>query len=164
VAGHWYRASDCNSALALLSDGHTKERIKAQYFLGKAQSEQGDWDAGISALSTAHALCQQETVSFSGDIRAALLSARKRAWEAGAAERAAALQVLRDQMGSIGASLAPKQRAAVRAVGVCAVAAALDVEGLPNYAHFTPEVRNAGASPMVNRRLVQGAQTAARAG
>eukprot|EP00962_Isochrysis_galbana_P041782 scaffold15413_cov101-Isochrysis_galbana.AAC.1 len=123
--------SDCNSALALLSDGHTKERIKAQYFLGKAQSEQGDWDAGISALSTAHALCQQETVSFSGDIRAALLSARKRAWEAGAAERAAALQVLRDQMGSIGASLAPKQRAAVRAVGVCAVAAALDVEGLP---------------------------------
>lgn len=130
-------ASDCNSALALLSDGHTKERIKAQYFLGKAQSEQGDWAAGISALSTAHALCQQETVSFAGDIRAALLSARKRAWEAGAAERAAALQVLRDQMGSIGASLAPKQRAAVRAVGVCAVVAALDVEGLP--AQHVPE-------------------------
>jgi STIP1 family protein 1 len=124
-------AADCQSALGLLSAGQTKERIKAQYFLGKAQSELGDWSAGIAALATAHAMCQQETVSYAGDIRAALLGARKRAWEAGAAERATALHLIRDEMGSIGASLRLEQQRAVRALGAIAVDAAMEREGLP---------------------------------
>ena len=93
--GAWRAAADdCASALALGSVA-TRERIKAHYFLGRAHVELGEWQSGIEALATAHALCKEETVPFKDDIRSALLGARKRAWEAAAPAGGRAIKALR---------------------------------------------------------------------
>ena len=137
--GAWRAAADdCASALALGSVA-TRERIKAHYFLGRAHVELGEWQSGIEALATAHALCKEETVPFKDDIRSALLGARKRAWEAAAPAGGRAIKALRRELPSLGQSLgSEEERAAVvetatRAVGWLEETHGLPRQSLPDY-------------------------------
>lgn len=70
--------SDCSTALSL-----DRTSVKAHYLLGSALVEQGNYPDGTEALHRALELCKDRTISYKEDILRALLSARKRRWEAG---------------------------------------------------------------------------------
>lgn len=125
-------AANCESALGLLASGHSRERIKAQYFLGKARIGQANWGAAIHALSTAHALCKEETVLFASDIRAALLTAEKRAWEARSEENLVAIHMLQEQLDIMSASFLPEDRKPFLRMGKDAVQMLMEREGQPS--------------------------------
>jgi len=78
---HWQAVvSDCDTALRL-----DDTSIKGHYLLGVALDAQGDFAEASSQLWRALELCKERTISYKEDIQRAMLSARKRQWQAGAA-------------------------------------------------------------------------------
>jgi len=80
-------ARDCQMVLSI-----DEQSVKAHYLLGTALVEQGHLQQGAEGLNRALQLCKERTVSYKEDILRALLSARKRIWEASRAESEAALE------------------------------------------------------------------------
>lgn len=77
---------DCDVVLTM-----DNRSVKAHYLMGTALIEQQKLHEGAEALHRSLQLCREHTVSYRDDILRALLSARKRIWEASCAEAEAAL-------------------------------------------------------------------------
>ena len=77
---------DCDVVLTI-----DNRSVKAHYLMGTALIEQQKLHEGAEALHRSLQLCREHTVSYRDDILRALLSARKRIWEASCAEAQAAL-------------------------------------------------------------------------
>ena len=78
--------ADCDAALALDASS-----IKGHYLKGVALDALGSSEEAAGHLWRALELCKERTVSYKDDIQRAMLTARRRHWESGAA--ASELQV-----------------------------------------------------------------------